>query len=112
MCKDTVCLLAGQKRLQDNYKVPDMLPKVNKADMPGMMAAIKEYLRSHCGVGRAPLACIIRKTIIVWTFNAYPRYATADDEMIPKMLHLPPYKKKLLWEYDTSSVKEHVQNCL
>ena len=31
--EDTVHLLAGQKRLKDDYKDPDMLPKVNKADM-------------------------------------------------------------------------------
>ena len=42
-----------------------MLPKDNKADMTGMMESIEEYLRSHHGVIRVPLAYIIRKIIIV-----------------------------------------------
>ena len=58
-------LLVGQKRLEDEYKDLDVLPKVNKADIAGMMESIKEYLKSCCGVVRAPLAYIIRKTIIV-----------------------------------------------
>ena len=35
-------------RLKD-YKNPDMLPKVNKANMAGMMEAIREYLRLNNG---------------------------------------------------------------
>ena len=65
LCEDTVCLLAGQKRLEDNYKDPDVLPKVNKADMTGMMEVIKGYLRSYHGVIRAPLTYIIMKTVII-----------------------------------------------
>ena len=53
--------LAGQKRLENENKDPDMLPNVNKADMAGMKESIKEYLRSCCDVIRAPLAYIIRK---------------------------------------------------
>ena len=34
-----------KKRLKDEYKDPDMLPKVNKADMAGTMESIKEYFR-------------------------------------------------------------------
>ena len=41
----TVCLLAGQKRLEDEYKDPNILPKINKSDMAVMMESIKEYLR-------------------------------------------------------------------
>ena len=44
-----------EKRLEDEYKDPDVLSKVNKADMAGMMESIKEYLRSHHGVMRASL---------------------------------------------------------
>ena len=51
----TVCLLAGQKKLKDDYKDPDMLPKINNSDMTGTMESIKEYLRSCHGVIRAPL---------------------------------------------------------
>ena len=40
--KETVCLLAGQKKLKDNYKDPRMLPKINKSDMAEMMEAIEE----------------------------------------------------------------------
>ena len=52
------------------------------------MEAIKEYLRSHHGVMRVPLAYIIRKTIQFQTFGEYPKYVTPDYEMITRMLHL------------------------
>ena len=45
--EDTVHLLAGQKKLKDDYKDPHVLPMINKSDMVGMMEAIKDYLRSH-----------------------------------------------------------------
>ena len=72
-----------------------MWPKVNKANMAGMMKSIKEYLRSHHGVMRAPLAYIIRKTVIVQTYGDYHKYATPDDEMITRMLYLHPDKNTL-----------------
>ena len=34
-------LLAGQKRLEDEYKYPGVLPKVNKADMQGQLRSSK-----------------------------------------------------------------------
>ena len=52
-------------RLVHEYNDPRVLPKLNKADMAGMMEFIEEYLRSCCGVVRAPLAYIIKKTIRV-----------------------------------------------
>ena len=55
--EDTVCLLADQKRLKDDYKDPDVLPKINKSDIAGTIEAIKEYLRLYCGVMRVPF-CI------------------------------------------------------
>ena len=94
----------GQKRLEDEYKDPDMLPKVNKADMTGMMDSIKEYLRSCCGVMKAHLAYVIKKTINVQIYGNYPMYVTPDDEMIARMLHLPPDKNKLQSEQSTQSV--------
>ena len=42
--EDSVNLLTGQERLEDEYKDPDVLPKVNKVDMAGLMESIKEYL--------------------------------------------------------------------
>ena len=36
-----VHLLAGKKRVKDDCKDPDMLPKINKSDMAGMMEVIK-----------------------------------------------------------------------
>ena len=66
---DTVCLLEGQKRLENEYKDPDVLPKVNKANTAGMMEPIKEYLRSDYGVVRAPPACIIKKAITIQTYD-------------------------------------------
>ena len=52
---DTVHLLADQKKLKDEYRDPDLLPKINISDMEGMMESIKEYLRLHHGVLRASL---------------------------------------------------------
>ena len=37
-------LLARIKRLEQKYKDPDLLPKVNKADIIETMEFIKEYL--------------------------------------------------------------------
>ena len=65
--EDTVHLLTRQKRLEDEDKDTDMLPKINKAVMERTMESIKEYLRSHHSVKRAPLAYINRKTITVQT---------------------------------------------
>ena len=56
-----------KKRLRNDYRYPDMLPEINTSDMAGTMKAIKEYLKSYCGVVRAPLAYIIRKNVIVQT---------------------------------------------
>ena len=69
MQEDAVHLLARQNRFKEKYKNSHMLPKVNKADMAGMMEAIKEYIKSHHGVMRAPLAYIIRKTITVQIYG-------------------------------------------
>ena len=40
--------LAGQKKHEDNYMDHNVLLKVNKADMVGMIATSKEYFRPHC----------------------------------------------------------------
>ena len=93
--EDTVHLLAGQKRLKDECTDPDVLPKVNKADMMGMMESIKEYLRSCHGVVTSPLAYVIRKTITDHVGGDYPKNVTPDDKMITRMLHPPQDKKKL-----------------
>ena len=106
-CEDIVHLLAGQKRLEDDYKDPDMLPKVNTADMAGTMEAIKKYLRSHYGVIRVPVAYVIRKSIIVQTYGDYPTYATPNDKMIVMILHLPPDKNRLHNEQSALSIKKH-----
>ena len=87
--EDTLCLMTGQKKLEDKYKDPNVLPKINKSDMEGMMEAIKEYFRLHHGVIRAPLTYITRKTITVPTYGDYPTCETPDDEMITRMLLLP-----------------------
>ena len=93
--EETMHLLAGQKKLKDEYKDPNMLPKINKSYVAGTMESIKEYLTVHHGVIKAPLAYVIRKTITIKTNGDYPTYATPDDEMIARMLHLPPHKNKL-----------------
>ena len=71
------------------------------------MESIKEYLRSHHVVVRAPLAYIIRKTITVQPYGDYPKYPTPDDKMITEILHLPPDKNKLHNKQSAQSVKEH-----
>ena len=43
--EDTVYLLAGQKKIKDDYKDTNVLPKINKFDIAWMMEVIKEYLR-------------------------------------------------------------------
>ena len=67
--------------------------------MEGMMETIEEYLRLHHGVIRAPLAYVIRKTMIVQTFGDYSEYATTDGKRIARILQLPQDKNKLL-EYE------------
>ena len=44
--EDTVHLQAEQKKFKDDYKDLNVLLKVNKSDMTGIMEAIEEYLRS------------------------------------------------------------------
>ena len=90
-------LLVGQKRLKDEYKDPSMLLKVNKANMAGMMEAIKENLRSHCFVIMAPLAYIIRKAITVKIYG-----------VITRMLHLPPDKNRQHNEQSAQWFKDHI----
>ena len=82
-----------------------MLPKVSKVDMAGTMESIEQCFRSHHGVVKAPLANIIKKTIIVQIYHNYHKYATSDDEMINRMLHLSPDKNKLNYEQSAQSVK-------
>ena len=84
-----------------------MWPKVNKADMTGMMESIKEYLGSCHGVVRVPLAHVFRKTVIVQPFGDSLKYTTSDNEMIARMLHLPPDKNRLHNEQSAQSVKGH-----
>ena len=97
-------LLVGQTRLDDKYKNPDELPKVNMADMAGMIEFIEEYLRSCHGVVRVSLAYINRKTKIFQNYGDYPRYVTLDDEMIAKILHLFPDMNKLHNKQSAQSV--------
>ena len=73
VCEETIHLLSGQKRLKDKFKDLDMLPKVNKASMVGMMESVEEYLRSHHGVIRVSLAYIIQM-ITVQIYGYYPTY--------------------------------------
>ena len=84
-----------------------MLPEVNKADMTQMMEAIEEYFRSCHDVVRAPLAYVIRKTIIFQTYGDYPKCMTPDNKMIVRMLHLSQDKSKLLLKHSISLIKEN-----
>ena len=53
---------------------------------------------------KAPLEYIISKTITVQVYGEYPMYATPDNEMIARMLQVPPIKNKLLPENDVQTV--------
>ena len=55
-----------QEKVEDNYKNPDMLHAVNKADITGTIKAIKEYLRSYHGIIKVPHANIKITTLIVY----------------------------------------------
>ena len=57
--------------LEDNAKIPDMLPKINKSGMTRIMDAIKKYLRSFHGIVRSLLAYVTWKKIIVETYDDY-----------------------------------------
>ena len=46
MHEDTVHLLAGQKNLIDEYKDPNVLPKINESDIVETMESTEEYVRS------------------------------------------------------------------
>ena len=46
--EDTLRLMSSQKKFKDKNRDPNLLPKINKYDMAGMMEAIEEYLRSLC----------------------------------------------------------------
>ena len=102
--EDTVHLMKGQKKLKDEYKDPNMLPKIKKSDMTGMMEGTEDYFRLCHGVMWAPLAYVIRKTIAVQTYSDYLTYATPDGEMITRMLNLPLEKNMLLHETATQTV--------
>ena len=39
---DTLHLMASQKKLEDKYKDPNVLPKINKSDMARTMEAVEE----------------------------------------------------------------------
>ena len=56
---------------------------------------------------KAPLAYLIRKIILVQTYNVYPKNMIHDDEMIARMLHLLLDKNKLLGGKSVQSVKKH-----
>ena len=85
-----------------------MLPKVKKADMAGMMEAIEEYLQLCYCVMREPLSYVVRKTIIVQTYGDYHKYVTPDDEMISRMLHLPPDRNRLHSKQSAQSINKHM----
>ena len=89
--EELVCLIVSQKKLKDEYKDPDI-------DL--IWQGHEKYLRSCHGVVQVPLAYIIRKTMTVQTYGDYPSYATPDDEMIARMLHLPSDKNKVHNETD------------
>ena len=45
MNEDTLYIISGQKKLEDEYRDANVLPKINKSDMARTMEAIKKYLR-------------------------------------------------------------------
>ena len=67
--KGKLCFVVGQKKLKDDYKDPNVMPKIYKPNMAGTMEFIKEYLRVQHGVIKAPSANVIRKTITIQTYG-------------------------------------------
>ena len=61
----------------------------------------------YCCVVTAPLAYVTRKTLIVQTYGDYLMYATHDNEMIARMLHLPSDKNKVHNKQSAQSVTQH-----
>ena len=55
----------------------------------------------------AAAAIRIRITITVQTYGDYPMYATPDNEMITRMLHLPSDKNKVHNEQSAQLVTQH-----
>ena len=53
--EQTLWQLTAQKNLKDEYEDPNTLPKIGKANMPGIIKFTEENLRLHCGVMKAPL---------------------------------------------------------
>ena len=85
--EETVNFLVCQKKLEDDYKDLNVLPKISFV--------------------KAPLAYVIKKTITVQTYGDYPTYEIPDDEMIDRILHLPLDKNKLLLEGSAERVQDH-----
>ena len=52
-----------------------------------------------------------KEDYIVQTYGKDPMHATPDNEMIARMLHLPPDKNKLLSENDIQRVQVHMAEC-
>ena len=109
----------GEKWLENNFKDPVMLAKVNKAHLTGTMEAIIDYLRSCHFVVRAPLAYVIRETIAVQTYSDYPKYATPwgwnDHEDVTPILRQEqaPLGASCLYSQRTCGrVYDRQQNCL
>ena len=108
MNEDIVHLMAWQKKLKDEYEESNMLPKINKSKMARTTEAMKVYVRSCQGVMRTPLAYIVRKTKIVETYGDYDKYKTTENEMIARVIHLPPDRKKLIPEKDAQTVQTYI----
>ena len=71
-----------------------------------MMESIKKY-QSYChGVMKVPFAYKIRKAITVQTYGNYPKYATPDNEMITRMIHL----HKITKNYTMNKVHSQLWN--
>ena len=73
--------------------------------MASMMEVINNQFRSCHGVGKVPLTYIIRKIIVIETCGTYLWYATLDDKMIVRILHLLKEQKSLHIEEIASSRK-------
>ena len=83
---NTVHLLTGQRRLEDDSNDPYMLPEVNKVDIAELIKAVKENLRSNCGVVR------------ILNYGDYHMSVTAYYDVIARILHLTQDMNKLLLE--------------
>ena len=106
MQEETVHKLRSQQKLENECEEPDVLPKVNIANVMGMMVAIKEYLRSCHVVKIVPLALSSERTQSLRLIDTISWWQNDQHDV-----KLPTEQIWLYREKETSSKKQHTTAC-